>query len=53
MLVYGKNVALEYLESIHLPEFIIDGMYIDNVYHHPTFLYESIGCLIIFIILLE
>ena len=35
-----------------IPKFIIDGMYIDNVYHHPTFLYESIGCLIIFIIII-
>ena len=27
-------------------------MYIDYSYYHPTFLYESLGCLIIFIIII-
>ena len=43
---YGSEVTLEFLQSLHLPQFIIDHMYIGGVYHHPTFLYESIGNLI-------
>ncbi|BBP92511.1 hypothetical protein BsIDN1_61290 [Bacillus safensis] len=27
---------------MHLPEFIINQMYIDGTYYHPTFLYESL-----------
>ena len=49
---FGATTSLSTLKSLHIPKFIIDGMYIDGAYHHPTFLYESIGCLIIFIILL-
>lgn len=49
---YGKVVSLAHLEKLHLPRFIIDGMYIDGVYRQPTFLYESIWCLIGFFILL-
>lgn len=52
MEAYGPEVALSTLKNLHIPQFIIDGMYIDRVYHHPTFLYESIGCLIIFIIIM-
>lgn len=39
---YGPIVSREFLKSIHLPNFIIDGMYIEGEYHHPTFFYESI-----------
>ena len=49
---YGSITTLNNLKKLHIPNFIIDGMYINNNYHHPTFLYESIGCLIIFIVLL-
>lgn len=49
---HGSIVTRGFLESLHLPEFIIDGMYIDGNYYHPTFLYESILCLIGFFILL-
>ncbi len=49
---YGPVVSLSFLKSIHIPKFIIDGMYIDGVYHHPTFLYESLTCLICFMILI-
>ena len=52
MEAYGPEVALSTLKNLHIPKFIIDGMYIDRVYHHPTFLYESIGCLIIFIVIM-
>ena len=43
---YGGKTTLEALQSLHLPRFIIDGMYIDGFYRQPTFLYESIWCLI-------
>ena len=49
---YGPVTSLNVLKGLHIPKFIIDGMYIDGFYHHPTFFYESLGCLIIFIILL-
>ena len=49
---FGPETTLELLHNIHLPQFIIDGMNIEGVYHQPLFLYESIWCLIGFIILL-
>lgn len=49
---HGGIVTLEFLQSLHLPQFIIDGMHINGAYYHPTFLYESIWCLIGFILLL-
>ena len=49
---HGGIVSLAFLEKIHLPKFIIDGMYINGNYYHPTFLYESFFNLICFIILL-
>ncbi len=39
---HGGPVTLEFLQNMHLPNFIIEQMYIDGVYYHPTFLYESI-----------
>ena len=50
--VYGKEVSLAFLENLHLPQFIIDGMKINGVYYEPTFLYESLWCIGGFIILL-
>lgn len=49
---HGGIVSLEFLESLHLPKFIIEGMYINGSYYHPTFLYESIWCVLGFIILI-
>ena len=49
---YGGVVTLEYLKGLRLPEFIINGMYINGSYHHPTFLYESISNLIVLISIL-
>jgi len=49
---YGRVVTLEFLQSMHLPSFIIKGMYIDGFYREPTFLYESVFSFIGFIILL-
>lgn len=49
---FGKEVTLEFLQNLHLPKFIIDGMYINGAYYEPTFLYESIWCILGFFILL-
>ena len=49
---HGPETTLAYLNSLYLPKFIIDGMHIDGVYYIPTFLYESIGLLIGFGVLL-
>ena len=49
---FGSVVSKDFLESLMLPKFIIDGMYINGNYYHPTFLYESIWNIIGFIILL-
>ena len=49
---YGPITTLAFLHKLHLPNFIIENMYINGVYHQPLFLYESLWCLIGFIILL-
>lgn len=49
---HGTATTLEHLQSLHIPEFIINGMNIGGTYYLPTFLYESIWCLLGFIILL-
>lgn len=49
---HGITVTLDFLKKLHLPNFIIEGMYINGNYYHPTFLYESIWCLIGFLILI-
>lgn len=49
---HGPEVAKSVLENLHLPKFIIEGMNIDGVYYHPTFLYESVWNLIGFAILI-
>ncbi len=49
---HGPITTLSYLESLHLPKFIIEGMNIGGNYYIPTFLYESLWCLIGFIIMI-
>lgn len=49
--VYGLEVSRTFLQNLHISEFIINGMYIGGVYHHPTFLYESIWCVLGFILI--
>lgn len=49
---HGGPVSRTFLESMHIPEFIIRNMYIEGVYYHPTFLYESIWDVLGFIILM-
>lgn len=46
---YGPDTTRSFLESLHLPQFIIDNMYIEGIYRQPTFLYESLWSLIGFI----
>lgn len=52
MEAHGGVVTKSFLENIHIPNFIIDGMYINGNYYHPTFLYESFFCLLGFLILI-
>lgn len=47
---HGGPVTKEFIS--HFPKFIQDGMYIKGVYYHPTFLYESIWNMLVFIILI-
>ena len=49
---HGGATTLEALQAWHLPNFIIEGMNIGGTYYVPTFLIESIFCLILFIVLL-
>ena len=49
---HGAATTLEHLQKLHIPDFIIKGMYIEGVYYTPTFLYESIFCFILFIVLM-
>lgn len=49
---HGEEVTRAFLENLHLPQFIINQMYIDGAYYHPTFLYESIWNIIGFAILI-
>lgn len=49
---YGTITTVATLKSMHLPNFIIEGMCIDGIYYHPTFLYESLWCFIGFCIML-
>ena len=51
MEAHGGAVLRSTLENFHIPEFIINGMNINGVYYHPTFFYESLWCLLGFIIL--
>jgi phosphatidylglycerol:prolipoprotein diacylglycerol transferase len=50
---HGGATTYEFLhDTLHLPEFIVQGMYIDGVYYQPTFLYESIWNLVGFLIVI-
>ena len=49
---FGPPTSLSMLQKLNIPKFIIEGMYIKGSYHHPTFFYESLGCLLIFIIII-
>ena len=38
---HGGEVSRTFLENLFIPDWIINHMYIDGAYYHPTFLYES------------
>lgn len=51
--VYGRAVAgatldaqREFLTSLFIPEFIVNGIFINGNYHHPAFLYEILWNLV-------
>lgn len=48
---YGSMISLDFLQSLHLPNFIIEGMHINGYYYHPTFLYESVANIIGFLVI--
>ncbi|MFR4967562.1 prolipoprotein diacylglyceryl transferase [Lactobacillus kalixensis] len=50
---HGGPTTLHFLQSLHLPEFIISQMRINGVYYQPTFLYESFFNLIGLILILS
>lgn len=50
---HGAKCSLQYLQNLHLPQFIIDQMYINGSYYKPTFLYESFFNLVGLIIILS
>ncbi|MCZ0717486.1 prolipoprotein diacylglyceryl transferase [Aerococcus kribbianus] len=40
---HGGPVSEDFLRNtLHLPNFIVEGMHIDGVFYQPTFLYESL-----------
>lgn len=50
---HGAATNLASLKEVgFIPQFVIKGMQIDGIYYQPTFFYESLWCLLGFIILL-
>ena len=49
---HGGITTYQNLKNMHIPKFIINGMHIEGKYYYPTFFFESIWCLIGFIILM-
>lgn len=52
---YGGETTEAFLSgNLHLPDFIVNQMNVQGVFHHPTFLYESlwnvVGILILFVL---
>ncbi|TKC13856.1 prolipoprotein diacylglyceryl transferase [Robertmurraya kyonggiensis] len=50
---HGGEVSRAFLENLFLPDFIVNQMYINGTYYHPTFLYESVWNLLGFILLIS
>jgi phosphatidylglycerol:prolipoprotein diacylglycerol transferase len=49
---HGGPVSRAFLEHLHLPDLIINHMYIHGQYYAPTFLYESVWDFLGFVLLL-
>ena len=50
---YGAPTTLHFLQSLHLPDWVIQQMLIDGAYRQPTFLYESAWNVLGFIIIMS
>lgn len=48
---HGPVTTYYHLKELHIPDFVISGMKIGGHYYTPTFFYESLLCLVAFIIL--
>lgn len=49
---YGGITTYKALTNAHIPKFVINGMYISGEYRQPTFFYESIMCVIGFVLMI-
>ncbi len=49
---HGAATTIAHLKSLHIPQFIINGMKIGDIYYEPTFLYESLLCFIGFMVII-
>lgn len=49
---HGQATTRDFLQNLHLPQFIVDQMNIGGVYYQPTFLYESLWDVLGFVVLL-
>ena len=49
---HGTAVSVDLLHKLLVPEFIINGMTIDGVTYFPSFYFESIACIVAFIIII-
>ncbi len=49
---HGGVTSLNFLQELHLPNFIIEQMNINGVYYQPTFFYESAWDVLGFIVLI-
>ena len=49
---HGAATTAERISNFFTPNFVVQGMHIDGVYYTPTFYYEFLACMILFIVLL-
>ena len=49
---HGAATTVEALQKLFVPGFVINGMTIDGVTYFPSFYFESISCLILFVIII-
>ncbi len=49
---YGLKTTAETLSKYFIPDFIVEGMTINGVVYTPTFLFESIACFVLFILII-
>ncbi len=49
---HGFATTYNFLNKLHIPEFVIKGMHINGTYYLPTFYLESLWCLLGFIVLI-